>query len=96
MATGLRIRDANNIITYDTSSISWSLLGSYTASANTSVTIQNIPEMGERLVTRLMVDQTTGDDESYIHTYSLSGTTLTITAPSSTDTVETLFMVYGR
>jgi len=52
--------------------------------------------MPTRIVSRLMVDQVAGDDEAYVHTYSLSGTTLTTTRPSSSETVKTVFMVFGK
>ena len=52
--------------------------------------------MPTRLVTRTMVDQIAGDDESYVHTFSLSGSTLTTTAPSGTDTIKTVFTVFGK
>ena len=52
--------------------------------------------MPTRIVTRVMVDQISGDDESYVHTFSLSGSTLTTTAPSASETVKTVFMVFGK
>jgi hypothetical protein len=43
-----------------------------------------------------MIDQISGDDEAYVHTFSLSGSTLTTTAPSSSDTIKTVFTVFGK
>ena len=43
-----------------------------------------------------MLGEVTGDSEGYIHSYNIIGSTLTVTAPSSTETVETFFAVYGK
>ena len=43
-----------------------------------------------------MLGEITGSVEGYIHTFSLSGSNLVTTAPSSTETVATFFAVYGK
>ena len=96
MSIGLEMRGSDGSVVFSTTDVTWNFLGVYTSAANTNATHTGVPSMPERLVSRLMVNQLTGDDEAYAHTYSLSGTTLTTTAPSSTDTVGTLFLVFGR
>ncbi len=96
MAFGLEIFDSSENTTFSTTDTTWTMLGVYTSSANTSTTHTGVPIMPTRLVTRTMVDQVTGDDEAYVHTYSLSGSTLTTTAPDTSNTVETLFTVFGK
>jgi hypothetical protein len=96
MSFGLQIRDASGNETFSSTDITWTLLGVYTSNANTSTTHTGVPVMPTRLVTRTMVDQIAGDDESYVHTFSLSGSTLTTTAPSGTDTIKTVFTVFGK
>jgi hypothetical protein len=93
---GLEIFDSSGNKTFSTTDSTWTLLGVYTSNADTSTTHTGVPVMPTRLVTRIMVDQISGDDESYVHTFSLSGSTLTTTAPSSTETVKTIFMVFGK
>ena len=96
MAFGLEIFDSSGNTTFSTVDSTWTLLGVYTSNADTSTTHTGVPVMPTRIVTRVMIDQISGDDESYVHTFSLSGSTLTTTAPSATETVETVFMVFGK
>jgi hypothetical protein len=96
MAYGLEIFDSSGNTTFSTVDSTWTLLGVYTSNADTSTTHTGVPVMPTRIVTRVMVDQISGDDESYVHTFSLSGSTLTTTAPSSSETVKTVFMVFGK
>jgi len=96
MSYGLEIFDSSGNETFSTTDSTWTLLGVYTSNANTSTTHTGVPSMPTRIVSRLMVDQVAGDDEAYVHTYSLSGTTLTTTRPSSSETVKTVFMVFGK
>jgi len=83
-------------LVYSSNDVTWNYIGSYTTPANTSVVHTGIAVMPERIVSRLMINQLTGDDEGLAHTYSLVGENLTTTAPSATDTVETLFLIFGR
>ena len=96
MSYGLEIFDSSGNTTFSTVDSTWTLLGVYTSNADTSTTHTGVPSMPTRIVTRVMVDQISGDDESYVHTFSLSGSTLTTTAPSSSETVKTVFMVFGK
>ena len=96
MSFGLQIRDASGTETFSSADSTWTMLGVYTSNADTSTTHTGVPIMPTRIVTRTMVDQISGDDESYVHTFSLSGSTLTTTAPSSTETVKTIFTVFGK
>jgi hypothetical protein len=96
MSHGLEIFDSSGNEIFSTSDSTWTLLGVYTSNADTSTTHTGVPIMTTRIVTRVMVDQISGDDESYVHTYSLSGSTLTTTAPSASETVKTIFMVFGK
>ena len=96
MSHGMKIFDSSGTETFSTTDSTWTLLGVYTSNANTSTTHTGVPIMPTRMVTRIMVDQITGDDESYVHTFSLSGSTLTTTAPSASETVKTIFMVFGK
>jgi len=96
MAYGLVINNASGNAMYSSQDSTWTLLAYYTTAANTNATYTGVPIMSSRLVTRQMLNQVTGDDEAYAHSYSLSGSTLTTTAPSSTDTVQTFFAVWGK
>jgi hypothetical protein len=96
MAYGYETYKTNGSVLFSSADSTWTLLYRATANANTSHTFTGVPIMPTRVVTRMMINQVTGDDEAYIHTFSLSGSTLTVTRPSSTDTVETFFMVYGK
>jgi hypothetical protein len=96
MSYGMEIFDSAGTEIFSTTDSTWTLLGVYTSNANTSTTHTGVPIMPTRLVTRTMIDQISGDDESYVHTFSLSGSTLTTTAPSSSDTIKTVFTVFGK
>ena len=96
MSYGLEISDSSGNTTFSTADSTWTLLGVYTSNADTSTNHGSVPIMTTRIVTRVMVDQISGDDESYVHTFSLSGSTLTTTRPHATETVKTVFMVFGK
>lgn len=96
MTYGMQVLDGVGGETFSTTDVTWNYLTSFIAPANGSITINNIPIMRERLVTRQMLNQLTGDDEAYVHNYSLSGSTIVAAPPSSTETVATLFTVFGR
>ena len=96
MAYGFKTFKSNGSVFYSSENSTWTLLYSVTASANTSQTFTGVPVMNTRTVTRVMLGEITGNVEGYIHTFSLSGTNLIVTAPSSTETVETFFAVYGK
>ena len=96
MASGIQIKDSAGNITYDSSSVGYNLLGVYEAPQNSSRTFTGIPIMNERIVVRQMINDDNNTDRAYVHTYSLSGATLTTTAPSSTATQATTFQVFGR
>jgi len=96
MSYGMEIFDSAGNETFSTTDSTWTLLGVYTSNADTSTNHTGVPIMTTRIVTRTMVDQISGDDESYVHTFSLSGSTLTTTAPSASETVKTIFMVFGK
>ena len=81
---------------FSSNDATWTLLAVYTAAANTSYNFRNVPIMPKRVVTRHMVGQLTGDDQAYVHSYSLSGDTLTIYPPDAANTVSTFFMVFGK
>lgn len=93
---GFEVRDKSGNIIFSSLDSTWTLLGVYTASANTAHTFTGVPIMPERIVTALMVGQITGDDEAYIHSYSLNGSVLTATPPDYGNTVSTFMMVLGR
>ena len=96
MAYGFEVFGSNGALQFSSLDQTWTVLAYYKTPANTSQTYTGVPIMPTRLVTRQMLNQVTGDDEAYVHTYTLSGATLTTTAPSSTDTVETFFVVWGK
>ena len=87
--------DSDGNLQFSSVDSTWTVIFAGLAAANSNATF-TVPVMPTRVVTRQMLNQVTGDDEAYVHTYSLSGTTLTATAPSSTDTVATYFVVYGK
>jgi hypothetical protein len=97
MSFGIELFDALGNPTYSSEDVSWNLIGSFNAPANTSTSF-SCPVYPERIVSRLMLNQVQGDDEAYVHEYTLASnsTTLYVTAPSPTDTVETQFLVFGR
>ena len=92
----MKIFDSSGTETFSTTDSTWTILGVYTSNANTSTTHTGVPIMPTRIVTRTMVDQITGDDEAYVHTFSLSGSTLTTTAPDASNTIKTIFTVFGK
>jgi len=96
MSYGMEIFDASGNEVFSTTDSTFTLLGVYVSNANTSTNHTGVPIMPTRIVTRTMVDQIAGDDEAYVHTFSLSGSTLTTTAPSSSDTIKTVFTVFGK
>jgi hypothetical protein len=96
MAFGFKSYDAAGNLIYSTEDATWTLLAVKTAPANVSKTFTNIPEMPTRKVSRLMINEVTGDTEAYVHTVTLAGGTLTATRPSSTNTSTTLLMVFGK
>jgi len=95
MSYGLEIFDPVGVLNFSTSDITWNYLGSYEAPNNTSIVFTGIGIMPERIVVRVMLDQINGDDESFTHTYTLVGDTLTATAPVGV-TQRTLLSVFGR
>lgn len=96
MSYGFEVYDPSGRVLFSSNDSTWTLLGVYTAAANTNQTFTGVPVMNERYVTRHMVGQVAGDDEAYVHSYSLSGSTLTASVPSNGNTVTTVFMVFGR
>lgn len=96
MSYGFEVYDQAGRTLFSSNDSTWTLLGVYTAAANTNQTFTDVPVMPERTVTRLMVGQVSGDDEAYVHSYSLVGPTLTTSVPSYGNTVTTVFMVFGR
>ena len=96
MSYGIEISDASGNEIFSSTDSTFTLLGVYVSNANTSTTHTGVPIMPTRLVTRTMVDQISGDAEAYVHTFTLSGSTLTTTAPSSSDTIKTVFTVFGK
>ncbi len=96
MAYGINISESDGTTSFSSTDSTWTMLGVYTSNANTSTTHTGVPIMPTRMVTRTMVDQVSGDDESYVHTFTLSGSTLTTVAPSSSKTVKTIFTVFGK
>jgi hypothetical protein len=95
MPAGFKTYDGNANEVFTSTDSTWTVLFTGLANANTSVN-WTIPYMPTRVVTRQMLNQVTGDDEAYVHSYSWSGNTLQVTVPSSTDTVATFFVVYGK
>jgi hypothetical protein len=96
MSYGLQILDSNSNIIYDTTSVAYNLIGVYTAPQNSNATFTGVTIMNERIVVRQMVSDDNNTDRAYVHTYTLSGTTLTATRPHSSQTQATTFQVFGR
>lgn len=96
MSFGYKNYASDGTLTYSTDDATWTLLATRFANANTNHTWTDIPTMPTRIVTRGMTNQLVGDDEGYCHTFTLSGSTLTATGPSSTNTAATFFMVFGK
>lgn len=96
MSSGIQFLDSAGGVTYDSTSVTWNLIGVYTAPQNSNATFTGVTTMNERIVIRQMVSDDNNTDRAYVHTYSLSGTTLTATSPSSTQTQATTFQVFGR
>ena len=96
MSAGFTTYETNGSVSFSSTDSTWTILYTALVPAGTNSTFSNVPVMSSRVVTRQMLDQVTGDDEAYIHNYSLSGGVLTVTAPSATDTVATFLVVYGK
>lgn len=96
MAYGIQLLDSLGGITYESTSVTWNLIGVYTAAQNSNASFTGVTSMTERIVVRQMVSDDNNTERAYVHTYTLSGTTLTATAPSTTQTQATVFQVFGR
>jgi len=96
MSYGFEVYNSNGALQFSSLDETWTVLAYFTSPANTNRTHNGVPDMPTRLVVRQMINQITGDDEAYVHTYVLSGNTLYTYAPSSTETVETFFTVFGK
>lgn len=96
MSFGFEVYDAQGRTLYSTRDSTWTLLATYVAPANASATLYNVPIMSERIVTRQMIGQLNGDNQGYVHNYSLSGNILGMWPPDTSNTVATLFTVLGR
>ena len=96
MTFGFEVFDARGRVVYSTRDSTWTLLATYLAPANASATLYNVPIMPERVVTRQMIGELNGDNQGYVHNFSLSGNTLSMTPPDTSNTVSTLFTVLGR
>lgn len=95
-AHGFQVYDRSGALLFSSQDSTYTLLGVYVAPANTSVRFSGVPIMNDRIVTRHMVGELTGDSEGYVHSYTLSGSVLSASPPSSTNTVTTFLMVLGR
>lgn len=95
MAAGFKTYDGAGNEVFSSQDSTWTVIFSGLAPANTDIDF-SVPYMPTRVVTRQMLNQVTGDDEAYVHSYSWSGNTLQVRVPSSTDTVATYFVVYGK
>ena len=93
---GFEVYERNSKLLFSSNDSTWTLLAVYTAAANTACTFRGVPIMTKRVVTRHMVGQLTGDDQAYVHGYSLSGDTLSVYPPDAANTVSTFFMVFGK
>ena len=97
MSYGIVINDSLGNPTYTTLDSTYTLLAYYTSPANTSVTHINVPtHMPTRIVIRQIIGEIIGDNEAYAHAYSLSGSSLITSAPLANNTMETIFMVFGK
>jgi len=96
MAYGFEVRDSGNNLMFSSEDSTFTLLGTYLAPANTTVSFVGVPTMPTRIFTRHMIAETNGDNEAYVHTVTLNNNILTATAPSSTDTFDTFIMVFGK
>ena len=97
MAFVYRTYDASGNLLYSTDDSTYTLLATVTAPANKTKLFTGIPtNYNERIVTRLMIDEVNGDTEAYVHTYTLEGSTLRASAPDTSNTSRTVFMIFGR
>lgn len=94
MSTGIELFDAQGRKYFSTESQTWSYLGTLIAQPGQSATL-NIPQislMSEVIFQRTFVNAPPGNQEAYIHTASLSGTTVV----AVNGNVQTLIVVLGR
>lgn len=96
MSWGFKTYDENGAEQFSSVDSTWTVVYTTLVPANTHQTFTDVPIMPTRVVVRQMLNQITGDDEAYVHTYTLSGSTLTVTAPDTANTVATFFVVYGK
>lgn len=107
MAFGIKFFESDGSTTYSTADATFNLITSFTVPANSvggvGVSPGSYPVAiyPERIVSRLMLGQLVGDDEAFVHEYTLSSTSSTLyvtlnSAAGTTDTVATQFLVFGR
>ena len=94
MTMGLQISNADGVVFFDTDTITWNFLGSFTASSSgaTSANFPAISTVSETLVQLSFIDEAPGNQEAYNHNVSISGTTVTASGGNS----KTLVVVLGR
>jgi hypothetical protein len=73
-------------------------MGSFIAPADSSyaTSMPTIALVSETLVQRFFVDEAPGDQEAYLHSVSISGTTVTANSGTAVGKVRTLVVVLGR
>lgn len=91
---GIELRTASGKVYFSTASQTWSYLGTLIAQPGQSATL-NIPAISlvsEVIFQRSFIDSPPGNQEAYIHSVSLSGTTVV----ALNGNVRTLITVLGR
>lgn len=101
MPFGIQVFDSGGSTTFSTEDVTWNYIGSFIAPANQEFYFSLPITMPEYLVTRLMLNQATGDDEAYVHSYQIvnywfGGWTVRAYPPSTTGTTATQFVIFGR
>lgn len=98
MSYGVQLKNSSGTTYFDTDSITWNYMGAFIANAdsNASVTISSLSLVSETLVQRFFVDEAPGDQEAYLHSVSISGTTVTASTGTNLGKVRTLVVVLGR
>jgi hypothetical protein len=95
---GVQLKNESGDIYFDSDTIAWNYMGSFIAPADTTeaTSMPTISLVNETLVQRFFVDEAPGDQEAYLHSVTISGTTVTANSGTAVGKVRTLVIVLGR
>jgi hypothetical protein len=97
MTYGIKMWDDAGQVTYSSEDVTWNLIASVVAPVNLSQSWTiDVSNYQETTIVLQMIEEVRPDQESFVHSVTLSGSTLTASAPSSIYTQRTMITVLGR